>query len=178
MAWRPMASMPAGASTTIATGSASTRWAVRASTSPTIPSGTSCAAISPRGGTGPNQVYDHPDKPHAITLGAGGQTFQYDDDGNAIARGSQTLGYDSENRLICAGPIGSCGAVTFGYDLDGVRLYQQAAGETRVLFGELFEWNATDTEAAAHVYAFGERIATKVMTSPTLRAARSPQPFG
>jgi RHS repeat-associated protein len=120
-----------------------------------------------------NQLYAHPEKPHAVTTAASGATYAYDASGNATRRGSSYLTFDSENRLVCEGPSAGCGSadVSFAYDLDGRRLWQKTATQTVVLFEDLAEWDKTHSDVALHVLAFGRRIASKSMTSPLRRLA-------
>jgi hypothetical protein len=50
-----------------------------------------------------------------------------------VQRGSQTLEYDSESRLVCARSGSGCD-VAFGYDVDGERILEVDGAGTRILF--------------------------------------------
>ncbi len=96
-------------------------------------------------------------KPHAVTL-AHGKAYSYDNNGNMIQRGSQTLIYDPENRLI---EVNSNNVVTyFGYADDGTRLYRDGAssGSYQIWIGALYEDKSG--QELCHVFAGDIRVAT------------------
>ncbi len=62
--------------------------------------------------------------PHAIKT-ANGLNYTYDLCGNMLTRGSQSLVYNPENRLIASAVSNQ--ATTFGYDAGGSRLWKQGA---------------------------------------------------
>lgn len=66
---------------------------------------------------------------HAVTM-VGTMNYTYDANGNMITRGSQTLNWDIENRLISVSGGGASAA--FFYDGDGNRVKKIENGETIV----------------------------------------------
>ena len=89
---------------------------------------------------------------------ANGKAYSYDNNGNMIARGSQILGYDAENRLT---QVDSNGVLTaFGYADDGSRLYRDglSSGTYQIWIGGLYE--DKNGQELCHVFAGGMRVAT------------------
>jgi YD repeat-containing protein len=65
--------------------------------------------------------------PSAVTFNpATGKTYQYDDNGNMIARGNQTLTWDFENRVTSVSIGGS--TTSMEYDYTGMRVKKWAPG--------------------------------------------------
>lgn len=117
-----------------------------------------------------NQIYDDPDRPHAIKL-AGATTFAYDADGNMTGRGSQYLGYNSENRLICAGASSAnCMTVQIAYDFAGLRSAEVTSTGVTLFVGDLFEYERTPRIGTARIFALGREIAYKKIPVATLRS--------
>lgn len=131
----------------------------------------------PPSSTSQNQFYADADRPHALTTRHDGLTYEYDGDGNVSRRGSQHLSYDSGDRLVCVGPsAGSCSDARFSYDVDGNRIFAETQTVSRILLGDLFEWDPNSSYAYINVVAFGQRIATKRFASG-LRSAWTPAPW-
>lgn len=86
---------------------------------------------------------------------ANGKSYGYDANGNMTALGSQTLVYDTQNRLteVWSGT----NTVFFGYSDGGARLWRQGA-TTTVWIGGLYEERAGKT--LCHAVVDGRRIAT------------------
>ena len=107
--------------------------------------------------------------------------YTYDADGNLLSRGGPTPAYfqwDSANRLTCLGSTqgNPCADEVFSYDPDGQRLTERttSTGSTRILLGDLFEWDIGTATGTAHVVAFGRRIATATITGAGLRPSWLP----
>lgn len=107
---------------------------------------------------GPGQyTYPNPGqpRPHAV-LSANGKTYAYDDNGNMTTRGSQTLEYDAQNRLVRV--INPSNQVTFGYDAVGQRLWKEKGNSLRLWIGGVYE--ERNGKKLCHVLAAGRLIAT------------------
>jgi RHS repeat-associated protein len=104
-----------------------------------------------------------------------GASYEYDADGNVIRRGGQYLRYDSDGRLECVGSApGQCDIAVFRYDVDGTRISETTAAGSRILMGDLFEWEVGSSKATSNVMAFGRRIAYQYSWNQTLRPAWVP----
>jgi len=131
----------------------------------------------PTAGSAANQLYADATRPHAITQRHDGATYLYDDDGNVTKRGLQYITYDWRNLPTCVGTSpGACNIASYYYDADGVRISEQTSGvPLRILVGGgLFEHVTNTSTAEAHVYAFGQRIATQLSDNAEIRAAAAP----
>lgn len=118
-----------------------------------------------------NQTYNDAQRPHAIQS-AGSTTFAYDADANMTRRGTQFLGYNAENKLICSGSSAtSCTTVQIGYDSAGLRASEVASAGPSFYAGDLFEYQRTSKVGTAHIFALGREIAFKKIPTVTLRTA-------
>ncbi len=92
--------------------------------------------------------------PHAIKS-ANGVTYTYDPCGNMLTRGSESLVYNPENRLI--GSANNGVTATFGYDSSGNRLWKQGAptNSLQVWIGGIYE--EKDGKVLFHISA-GDRL--------------------
>jgi hypothetical protein len=80
-------------------------------------------------------------RPHAVTA-VGATSYVYDLNGNMTNRGSQTLTWDVENRLIEVS-----GGASFVYDGDGNRVKKTEGGETTLCVNRYYEKNLSTGEA-------------------------------
>lgn len=103
-----------------------------------------------RGGATTTSTYTDADQLKTATTGTTGTSFEYDDDGNRTAAGSDTFGYDAENRQTRAG--------AFSYDDTGNRITTRKAGD--VVRTSTWDINnplpllATDTDSAGAVTSY------------------------
>lgn len=88
---------------------------------------------------------------------ANGKSYAYDGNGNMTTRGSQTLTYNAENKLI--GVTNGATVTTFGYAEGGARLWRNGSGGLTVWIGGLYEVRP-DGKVLCHVNVGGKRIAT------------------
>ncbi len=112
-----------------------------------------------------NGVYSFP-IPHAVSS-AGGNTYQYDCNGNQTSRviGGQTysLTYNAENQLVTVtGPNGF--TATFVYDGDGRRVKAVENGVTTLFIGAHYE--VKGSEITKYYFAGMQRIAMRKYTIP------------
>ena len=84
---------------------------------------------------------------HAVSSKSGGNAYTYDCNGNAIARGDQTLIYDEENRLVEV-QENSVTIAEYVYDGNGNRVKATVTGGgltiTTTFIGTFFEQTVTD----------------------------------
>ena len=85
-------------------------------------------------------------------------------------RGTQFLGYNAENKLICSGPSStSCTTVRIGYDAAGLRASEITSAGATFYVGDLFEYERTPGVGTAHIFALGREVAFKKIPTVTLR---------
>jgi RHS repeat-associated protein len=123
---------------------------------------------------GQAQLYQEPNRPHAITsIPATNTTYSYDGDGNVQSilgtNRNQHFLYDSASRLRCIGSTpGSC-TISIKYDVDGRRIYrsepQGGTAHAQVFVGDHYVYTWPTSESRVEISAFGERVAYK--TNPT-----------
>jgi len=114
---------------------------------------------------------------HAVSSKSGGNTYTYDCNGNAIARGGQTLIYDEENRLVEV-QENSVTIAEYEYDGDGNRVKAAVTGGeltiTTLFIGSYYEQIVTDdgisstTEWKKYYYAGSVRLAMREDTDNPL----------
>lgn len=102
-----------------------------------------------------SRPYSYGAKPHAVTS-ANSMAYGYDACGNMTTRGSQTLAYDEQNQLASVSTTN--GAVRFGYDGAGERLWRAGTNGYSVWIGGIYEIN--NGKVLCHVFAGGKRVAT------------------
>jgi len=100
--------------------------------------------------------YTYGSRPHAVTDVVGYATYAYDANGNMTARGSQTLTWDVENRLVSVSGGGA--DMSAIYDGDGNRAWKTENGQTVLYLNRYFEldWSAG---YITHYYLGGQEIA-------------------
>ena len=108
--------------------------------------------------TGPRNIA------HAVS-NAGGNSYQYDCDGNMKTRviGGQTfnLGYDDENRLVSVSGPGV--SASFVYDGDGNRVQSTIGGVTTTFVGNYYEVSSAPVSGVTkYYYAGASRVAMNV----------------
>lgn len=117
--------------------------------------------------------------PHrARTIGT--LQLEYDEDGNTIrecegsncppGRGS-VYAWDEEGRMSEANAKGRL--VRFRYDADGQRMVKLAAGGPTFTFGQWWTMSG-NSHATKHVFAGGNRVATKMLPAATVQANTPP----
>lgn len=116
------------------------------------------------------QVYDDPDRPHAIqSREAGAVVYTYDGDGNVATVSNHGLTtyytFDAVNRLRCVGSnAGSCDKLAVTYDLSGARIKEVANGVIRRFVGQDFQYTdgtQSSRESIISIHIAGKRVATK-----------------
>lgn len=118
----------------------------------------------------PNQVFDHPTKPHAITERTGSEPVSYSHDpwGNLATRtkngATEHFTFDSADRLVRVGSsAGASDILEVRYDSQGIRIWEKTGdGTERHFLGDectLTEFPSGDREHRTEVFAFGERVA-------------------
>ncbi len=111
------------------------------------------------GGVTTNYVYGDSAQNHAATTTPAG-TLTYDANGNAVSRGSQTLTYNWDNRLVRVVAAGV--GLAFTYDGDGRRARKvDQAGAPTLYLGRLWERNHSTAQETQYVYAAGRLVAFK-----------------
>lgn len=88
--------------------------------------------------------------------------YTYDANGNMTTRGSQTLTWDVENRLV-----GVTGGVTMSavYDGEGNRVKKNEGGETVVYVNQYYEKNLTTGVVTTHYYLGSSEVAYRKGTT-------------
>jgi RHS repeat-associated protein len=84
----------------------------------------------------------------------------YDLNGNMTARGSQTLTWDVENRLVTVS-----GGASFVYDGDGNRVKKTEGGQTTVYVNKYYEKNVTTGEVTTSYYLGSKLVAQRKGTT-------------
>jgi RHS repeat-associated protein len=102
--------------------------------------------------------------PHAIKT-ANGLNYAYDLCGNMLVRGTQSLVYNPENRLIVSAVSNQ--VTTFGYDADGSRLWKQGAPTNTLQVWIDGNYEEKDGKILFHVSA-GDRIVCTFDASNTV----------
>jgi RHS repeat-associated protein len=97
-------------------------------------------------------------KPHAVAA-VGAISYAYDANGNMTKRGTQTLGWDVENRLLTVS-----GGASFVYDGDGNRIKKTEGGITTLYINRYYE--KTGTEVTTSYYLGSKLIAQRKGISP------------
>ena len=87
---------------------------------------------------------------------AEGTNYAYDASGNMTTRGTQTIGWDVENRPI------TDGGTSFVYDGDGNRVEQTSGGQTILYINQYYEINITTGVATSYYYLGGQLVAQRV----------------
>ena len=115
--------------------------------------------------TTPNYKYLDPAHAHAVTAvtNAAGRTYAYDPNGNMIQRGTDTLTYDGQNRLV-ADLVAGTTPTSFVYDGDGGRIKKSTGAITTVYIGKLYECVVAGA-CTKHLFAGSARIASKPITT-------------
>jgi YD repeat-containing protein len=116
--------------------------------------------------------YANPSHAHAVSS-AGGNTYQYDADGNMTQRviGGQTynLIYDAENRLIS---VSGAATASFTYDGDGRQVISISAGNTIYYANDFYQKTSTGIVAKYYLasgwIAYDDFSAVEVGTSTNL----------
>ncbi|MBI4188785.1 MAG: RHS repeat-associated core domain-containing protein [Chloroflexi bacterium] len=98
--------------------------------------------------------YSYGTKPHAVTS-VGSDNYTYDDNGNMLARGSDNITWDVENRPVSITTGNS--TATFVYDGDGNRVKKVENGETILYVNRYLEVNLS-TSANTSYYYLGDRL--------------------
>jgi len=101
-------------------------------------------------------AYTNSGKPYQATS-ANGKNYAYDANGNMTTRGSQTLAYDAENRLVAV--TNGATVTTFGYAEGGSRLWRNGTNGLTIWMGGIYEVRG-DGKVLCHVNVGGKRIAT------------------
>ena len=135
-----------------------------------------------------NQTFDHATKPNAITRRPNAdpaldKTYAYDADGNLLSEVSGTgiqrhYTFDGQNRLTCVGTVaGGCQTRIVSYDAAGTRIRDRdpATNTDRFFTDDYFVLDVdvsanSDSMAELRIFAEGQQIARKIITSPLLRA--------
>ena len=81
--------------------------------------------------------YTYGTKPHAVTQ-VGTTGYTYDANGNMTTRGSQTIVWDAENRVISV-ISGQTLIAEFNYDGDGNRVKKTESGQTVLYINQYYE---------------------------------------
>jgi RHS repeat-associated protein len=102
--------------------------------------------------------YTYGSKPHAVTA-VGSTTYAYDANGNMTTRGSQTLTWDVENRLVSVSGGGASMSAT--YDGDGNRVWKTENGQTVLYLNRYFEFDWSTGVYNTHYYLGDQEIAYK-----------------
>ncbi|MBI2854647.1 MAG: hypothetical protein HYX87_06995 [Chloroflexi bacterium] len=102
--------------------------------------------------------YSYGTRPHAVT-GVGSYVLGYDANGNMTSRqnatGTQTLVFDSENRLSSVAGEGY--SAWFSYDADGKRIKKVISGAPTVYINRYYEKNTATGEETSYYY-LGDRL--------------------
>jgi RHS repeat-associated protein len=98
-------------------------------------------------------------QPHAVDSIDGFSSYTYDANGNMIMRGSQTIGWDAENRVVSVSYNGT--ETTFVYDGDGSRVKKTENGETIIYINQFYEKNLTTGVATTYYYLGGQLVAMR-----------------
>jgi RHS repeat-associated protein len=98
-------------------------------------------------------------RPHAVTA-VGSTGYSYDPNGNMTNRGSQTIGWDVENRVVSVS-----GGASFVYDGNGNRVKKTEGGQTTLYVNRYFEKNLSTSEVTTSYYLGGKLIAQRKGTT-------------
>lgn len=110
-----------------------------------------------------NYVYGDPAHPQAVTA-AGSNTYQYDANGNMIAKNDFRLHYDYDNRLIRISTSSGATLAEFLYDYTGARVKKWTSASSTVYVGKLYECSAGEcasNSGTKHIFAGSRRAASK-----------------
>jgi len=98
---------------------------------------------------------------HAVT-GVGSTSYVYDANGNMTTRGSQTMTWDVENRLLTV-----TGGASFVYDGDGNRTKKTEGGQTVLYLNQFYEKNLSTGIITTSYYFGGKLVAQRQNTTLT-----------
>jgi len=99
-------------------------------------------------------------QPHAVDSIDGSTSYTYDANGNMTTRGSQTIGWDVENRVVSV-----TGGASFVYDGDGNRVKKTENGETIVYVNQYYEKNLDTGVVTTYYYLGGWLVAMREGTN-------------
>lgn len=123
---------------------------------------------------GSNYVYTS-GRPHAVAS-TGLKTYAYDANGAMIARGTQTLTYDAQNRLVQVFDNATSATSSYGYTYSSDRLWRETPQGLAVFVAGIFEERGGKN--LNHVYAGGRHVVTFESSSRILPVPATPQPIG
>lgn len=106
--------------------------------------------------------YTYRTKPHAVTA-VGNTTYAYDANGNMTTRGSQTLTWDAENRLVGVSDNGT--TMSAVYDGDGNRVKKTEGSSTVLYVNRFYEKDLSSSVETTHYYLGGREVAYRKGTA-------------